>query len=70
MVERKPIRDTGLVGLVMLPRIHGMAADAKQIRHRFAGGVVIGNRGLLAPAFLRTCAARSPSVLPVHYQIV
>src|SRR5215470_6285414 len=42
MVEEAAPQDTGLAGLVMLLRFHGVAADPAQIRHRFAGGGPIG----------------------------
>ncbi|TPK95516.1 type I secretion system permease/ATPase [Mesorhizobium sp. B2-4-14] len=38
--------DTGLVAFLLLVRFHGMAVDADQIRHRFAGSA-IGTREML-----------------------
>jgi ATP-binding cassette, subfamily B, bacterial HlyB/CyaB len=47
MIEQGAPTDTGLAGLVMLLRLHGIGADAEQIRHRFATGAAIGIADML-----------------------
>src|SRR5260221_6130880 len=50
MIDHEAVRDTGLAGLVMLLRFHGIGADAEQIRHGFASEAAIG------PADMLRCA--------------
>ena len=47
MIEQDAATETGLAGLVMLLRLHGIGADAEQIRHRFATGAAIGIADML-----------------------
>ena len=47
MIEPGAATDPGLAGLVMLLRLHGIGADAEQIRHRFATGTAIGIADML-----------------------
>ena len=47
----QPVSDSGLVCLVMMARLHGVAADADQLTHEFAEGTQgLGERGMLLAA--------------------
>src|SRR5262249_3180958 len=47
MAEHAETGDTGLAGLVMLLRFHGIAADAEQIRYRFARAAAVDAADML-----------------------
>ena len=65
--EQRALSDTGLAGLIMLLRFHGVTANAEQVRHRLAAKAAIGVADMLRYAKLcglkaRHCASSWPKL--------
>ncbi len=57
MSEQRAAPDTGLAGLVMLLRFHGIVAEPEQVRHRLAVGTAIGVPDMLR--YAKACGLRA-----------
>jgi ATP-binding cassette, subfamily B, bacterial HlyB/CyaB len=60
MIDHPANSDSGLAGLVMLLRLHGVNAEPEQIRHRFSSEAAVGIGDMLRCAK----AARAEGALP------